>query len=204
MKKVVLATRNLGKVEELERMLKTANINVQVLGLAEFPDMPDVEETGSTFTENALLKARAVSAFTELPALADDSGLCVDALGGKPGIYSARWAGVHGDDQANLEKVLEDFAATGSSNRGAQFVCVVALVFPVGDKNSGLEVTRKGEVVGEIVDVPRGTYGFGYDPIFQPLGESRTTAQMSAHEKGEISHRGKALRAITPDLLALL
>jgi XTP/dITP diphosphohydrolase len=204
MKKVVLATRNLGKVEELERMLKTANINVQVLGLAEFPDMPDVEETGSTFTENALLKARAVSAFTELPALADDSGLCVDALGGKPGIYSARWAGVHGDDQANLEKVLEDFAATGSSNRGAQFVCVVALVFPVGDKNSGLEVTRKGEVVGEIVDVPRGTYGFGYDPIFQPLGESRTTAQMSAHEKDEISHRGKALRAITPDLLALL
>ena len=204
MKKVVLATRNLGKVEELERMLKTANINVQVLGLAEFPDMPDVEETGSTFTENALLKARAVSAFTELPALADDSGLCVDALGGKPGIYSARWAGVHGDDQANLEKVLEDFAATGSSNRGAQFVCVVALVFPVGDKNSGLEVTRKGEVMGEIVDVPRGTYGFGYDPIFQPLGESRTTAQMSAHEKDEISHRGKALRAITPDLLALL
>ena len=204
MKKVVLATRNLGKVEELERMLKTANINVQVLGLAGFPDMPDVEETGSTFTENALLKARAVSAFTELPALADDSGLCVDALGGKPGIYSARWAGVHGDDQANLEKVLEDFAATGSSNRGAQFVCVVALVFPVGDKNSGLEVTRKGEVVGEIVDVPRGTYGFGYDPIFQPLGESRTTAQMSAHEKDEISHRGKALRAITPDLLALL
>jgi len=204
MKKVVLATRNLGKVEELERMLKAADIDVQVLGLAEFPNMPDVEETGDTFTENALLKARAVSAFTKIPALADDSGLCVDVLGGKPGIYSARWAGVHGDDKANLEKVLEDFAATGSTNRGAQFVCSVALVFPVGDKNSGLEVTRVGELVGEIVDTPRGTYGFGYDPIFQPLGESRTTAQMPAHEKDEISHRGKALRAITPDLIALL
>jgi XTP/dITP diphosphohydrolase len=204
MKKVVLATRNLGKVEEPERMLKAADIDIQVLGLAEFPDMPDVEETGDTFTENALLKARAVSAFTKLPALADDSGLCVDVLGGKPGIYSARWAGVHGDDKANLEKVLEDFAATGSTNRGAQVVCSVALVFPVGDKNSGLEVTRVGELVGEIVDTPRGTHGFGYDPIFQPLGESRTTAQMPAHEKDEISHRGKALRAITPDLIALL
>ena len=204
MKKVVLATRNLGKVKELKRMLNAAHIDVQVLGLAEFPDMPDVEENGSTFAENALLKARAVSTFTKLPALADDSGLCVDALGGKPGIYSARWSGTHGDDKANLEKVLEDFAATGSSNRGAQFVCSVALVFPIGDKNSGLEVTREGEIVGEIVDVPRGTHGFGYDPIFQPLGESRTTAQMSAYEKDEISHRGKALRAITPDLLALL
>jgi XTP/dITP diphosphohydrolase len=185
-------------------MLKAANIDVQVLGLAEFPDMPDVEETGDTFTENALLKARAVSAFTKLPALADDSGLCVDALGGRPGIYSARWAGVHGDDKANLDKVLEDFVATGSSNRGAQFVCSVALVFPVGDKNFGLEVTHIGELVGEIVDTPRGSHGFGYDPIFQPLGESRTTAQMPAQEKDEISHRGKALRAITPDLLALL
>ena len=204
MKKVVLATRNLGKVEELERMLNAAHIDVQVLGLAEFPDMPDVEETGSTFAENALLKARAVSTFTKLPALADDSGLCVDALDGKPGIYSGRWAGVHGDDKANLEKVLKDLETKGGSDRRGRFVCVVALVFPEGHKNFGHEVTREGEIAGEIMAAPRGTHGFGYDPIFQPLGESRTTAQMSAHEKDEISHRGKALRAITPDLLALL
>jgi XTP/dITP diphosphohydrolase len=204
MKKVVLATRNLGKVEELERMLNAAHIDVQVLGLAEFPDMPDVEETGSTFAENALLKARAVSTFTKLPALADDSGLCVDALDGKPGIYSARWAGVHGDDKANLEKVLKDLETKGGSDRSGRFVCVVALVFPEGHKNFGHEVTREGEIAGEIMAAPRGTHGFGYDPIFQPLGESRTTAQMPAHEKDEISHRGKALRAITPDLLALL
>ena len=204
MKKVVLATRNLGKVEELERMLNAAHIDVQVLGLAEFPDMPDVEESGSTFAENALLKARAVSTFTKLPALADDSGLCVDALDGKPGIYSARWAGVHGDDKANLEKVLKDLETKGGSDRSGRFVCVVALVFPEGHKNFGHEVTREGEIAGEIMAAPRGTHGFGYDPIFQPLGESRTTAQMPAHEKDEISHRGKALRAITPDLLALL
>ena len=204
MKKVVLATRNLGKVEELERMLTVAKIDVQVLGLAEFPDMPDVEETGSTFAENALLKARAVSTFTKLPALADDSGLCVDALDGNPGIYSARWAGVHGDDKANLDKVLKDLETTGSSDRRGRFVCVVALVFPEWHKNFGREVTRQGETAGEIMAAPRGTHGFGYDPIFQPHGESRTTAQMPAHEKDEISHRGKALRAITPDLLALL
>jgi len=203
-KKVVLATRNVGKIEEFDRMLRNAQLDIQVLGLRDFPDMPEVDETGSTFEENALLKAREISSFTHLPALADDSGLCVDALNGAPGIFSARWAGTHGDDRANLEKVLRELSELDNPSMGAQFQCAVALVFPHTHANAGLEVVHQREIVGEIVVVPRGTNGFGYDPIFQPHGYSETTAELAAEHKDQISHRGKALQAMLPDLRRLL
>ena len=120
-KRLVLATQNVGKIHEFERILEKSDLAIEVLGLRDFPDMPDVEETGTTFAENSLLKSRAIAAFTGLPALADDSGLCVDALGGDPGIFSARWAGKHGDDEANIVKVLEQLH--GESKRTARFVC---------------------------------------------------------------------------------
>ena len=203
-KQVVLATRNLGKVEEFLRMLEEVVQDIEVLGLRDFPDMPDVEETGSTFIENALLKAREISLYTGLPALADDSGLCVDALRGAPGIYSARWAGVHGDDRANLEKVLHQLKELGDPTRGARFVCAVALVVPQLYPSAQLEVVREGQIMGELVLEPRGVNGFGYDPIFQPVGFSETTAELPAAVKDQISHRGQALHAILPELIRLL
>jgi XTP/dITP diphosphohydrolase len=203
-KKVVLATRNLGKVEEFERMLQSAALDIRVLGLRDFPDMPDVEETGSTFAENALLKAEQISQYTGLPALADDSGLCVDALGGNPGIYSARWAGSHGDDKANLAKVLREIGELENPDLGARFKCAVALALPEDHPNGERAVLREGEIIGEIVLEPRGSNGFGYDPIFQPLGYEQTTAELSAEVKDRISHRGQALQAILPELIRLL
>lgn len=204
MKKIVLATRNLGKIAEFERMLRAANLDVHVLGLKDFPDMPDVEETGSTFGENALLKAEEIAAYTGLPALADDSGLCVDSLGGAPGIYSARWAGNHGDDKANLEKVLREVGELDDPSLDARFRCAVALVIPETYPVGGISVTREGEVVGKLVLEPRGTNGFGYDPIFQPEGFTQTTAELPAEIKDRISHRGKALAAILPELIRFL
>ncbi|MEI8066594.1 MAG: RdgB/HAM1 family non-canonical purine NTP pyrophosphatase [Actinomycetes bacterium] len=199
MRKVVLATRNAGKIKEFERLLADFASDIEVLGLNDFPDMPDVDETGSSFEENALLKAREVSAFAHLPALADDSGLCVDALGGDPGIYSARWSGGHGDDAANISKVLGQLSGIPASERGARFRCAVALHLP-----DGSEVLRHGELVGEIVDQPRGSAGFGYDPIFQPLGFALTLGEFAHGEKDRISHRGKALRLMAPDLNQLI
>ncbi len=199
MRQVVLATRNSGKVKEFERLLAEFASDIQVLGLNDFPDMPDVEETGSTFEANALLKAREVSAFAHLPALADDSGLCVDALGGDPGIFSARWSGGHGDDAANIAKVLGQLAGIAVPDRGAQFRCAVALHLP-----DGREVVRHGELQGEIVNAPRGAAGFGYDPIFQPEGFALTLGEFAHGEKDRISHRGKALRLIAPDLNQLI
>ena len=203
-KKIVLATRNLGKVEEFERMLRAANLEIEVLGLRDFPEMPDVEETGTTFAENALLKAHQICEYTGLPALADDSGLCVDALGGAPGIYSARWAGVHGDDKANLEKVLREIQEISNPTYGARFRCAVVLALPAGHASGMREVVREGEIVGKIVLTPRGTNGFGYDPIFQPDGYTQTTAELPAEVKDQISHRGRALQAILPELEKLL
>ena len=199
MRKVVLATRNLGKIKEFYRLLGKHASDIQVLGLNDFPDLPDVEETGSSFEENALLKARAVSAFTHLPALADDSGLCVDALNGDPGIFSARWAGSHGDDEANIAKVLNQLVGVVSPERGACFWCVVALHLAPGQ-----EVVKFGELMGEIVDRPRGSAGFGYDPIFQPFGFTLTLGEFAPGEKDKISHRGQAMRAIASDLTNLL
>ena len=203
-KKLVLATRNLGKIHEFERMLDASGLHLEILGLADFPEMPDVDETGSTFAENALLKAEQIAAYTGLPALADDSGLCVDALGGAPGIFSARWAGEHGNDQANLEKVLREIQSADDPSMAAHFTCAVALVVPGSDGVDPTVVIREGEIHGQIILEPRGSHGFGYDPIFQPTGYQQTTAELSPEIKDEISHRGRALRAILPELSRLL
>ena len=196
--RVVLATRNAGKVAELRRILAEAT-DVELVGLEAYPDMPEVEETGETFAENALLKARAVAAHTGLAAVADDSGLCVDFLGGAPGVRSARWAGEPSDDERNLRLVLDQLADAGEGMRGAHFFCAAAAVVPRGG-----ERVAEGRVDGTLISSPRGTNGFGYDPIFVPLGETRTTAEMPSDEKDAISHRGKAFRALVPSLAALL
>jgi len=193
---VVLATRNEGKIRELARIL--ASSGVEVIGLGKFPDAPDVAETGATFEENALLKARAIAAYTGLPSVADDSGLCVDALNGMPGILSARWAGRHGDDKANLDLVLAQVSDVPDDRRGAQFVCAAALVLPYQETFTEQVVT--GQVDGVLIREPRGAGGFGYDPIFRPAGYDVTTAEMTPEEKDAISHRGKAFRAIAPFL----
>jgi XTP/dITP diphosphohydrolase len=201
--RLVLATHNAAKVVELRRILVAAAVPVTLSGLDEFPGAPDVAETGLTFAENALLKARAIAAFTGLPAVSDDSGLCVQVLNGMPGIFSARWAGRHGDDQANLDLVLAQVGDVPEDRLGAQFVCAAALVVPArSTQGSVLEhvVTRKLE--GHLIRERRGTGGFGYDPVFVPDGDTRTTAEMTAEEKDAISHRGRAFRALTPFIVA--
>jgi len=185
---LVLATRNEGKLRELARILSS---HIKLIGLDAFPDAPDVPETGATFEANALLKARAIAQYTGLPAVADDSGLCVDALNGMPGVLSARWAGRHGDDQANLELVLAQVADVPDARLGARFVAAAALVVPKGE-----EWVVTGEVKGRLIRVPRGSGGFGYDPIFQPDGSDLTTAEMTPEAKDAISHRGRAFRAL--------
>jgi XTP/dITP diphosphohydrolase len=196
---LVLATRNGGKLRELARILApqdAGGTQIPIAGLDEFPGAPDVAETGATFEENALLKARAIATYTGQPAVADDSGLCVDALNGMPGIFSARWAGRHGDDQANLDLVLAQVADVPDARLGARFVCAAALVVPDGGPAREWVVT--GQVVGRLIRVPRGTGGFGYDPIFQPNGFDLTTAEMTPEAKDAISHRGRAFRALAP------
>jgi XTP/dITP diphosphohydrolase len=198
--KLVLATRNSGKIIEFRRILEEiAPEAVELISVDQFPDLVDVEETGSTFEENSLLKARYTSKATGLPAIADDSGLCIDALGGAPGIFSARWAGKHGDDQANLEKVLEQLKDVPEEKRGAHFLCVASLVLP-----DGREHVSEGRFDGSILRSAVGTNGFGYDPIFQPNGLAISSAQMSAQEKDLVSHRGKSLRLIAPHVIRLL
>lgn len=198
--RLVLATRNQGKIIELRRILDAISQGtIELVSVDQYPEIPDVEETGSTFEENALLKAVAISNATGLPAIADDSGLCVDALGGAPGIFSARYAGKHGDDNANLNKVLVELQGIEDTKRSAHFTCVTALVMPDGRK-----VTKTGEFHGFIAHVPVGEHGFGYDPIFIPQGSSITSAQMSPHEKDLRSHRGISLRAIAPHVIELL
>lgn len=203
--RVVLATRNAHKVAELRRILAEAGLDVELVGTDAFPDLPEVPETGTTFAANALLKARAAAAGTGLPAVADDSGLCVDALNGMPGILSARWAGRHGDDVANLELVLDQLSDVPDDRRGAHFLCAAAAVLPpesVG--GAGEERVVEGTVEGSLIRVPRGDNGFGYDPIFVPYGHDRTTAEMEPAEKDAISHRGAAFRALVPVLRDLL
>ncbi|HEX3714061.1 MAG TPA: RdgB/HAM1 family non-canonical purine NTP pyrophosphatase [Trebonia sp.] len=195
--RIVLATKNEHKVTELNRILADAGVAGLIVGLGEFPDAPDVPETGLTFADNALLKARAIAAYTGLPAVSDDSGLTVNALNGMPGILSARWAGRHGDDQANLELVLAQLADIDS--REASFVCVAALVLPAG----GGEWTTTGVLPGRINRAPRGSNGFGYDPIFVPEGTETTTAELAPPDKDAISHRGRAFRAIA-EVIAVL
>lgn len=194
MTELVIATRNQGKIEEVQRLLNIHAPNVKLRSVAEF-DLDDVEETGESFEENALLKAQTIATATGLPALADDSGIAIDALGGAPGVYSARWSGVHGDDKANIAKVLNELESIADEHRGAQFVCVIALARPDGEK-----LLVRGEVQGKVLRNPVGEFGFGYDPIFQPVGFSISTAQMRPEEKDAISHRGKALREIAPKI----
>ncbi len=191
--RVVLATRNRGKIGELRRILAEAGLDVVLVGTEAFADLPDVPETGTTFAANALLKAHAVSQFTGLPAVADDSGLCVDALNGMPGIFSARWAGRHGDDEANLDLVLGQLSDVPDGRRGARFVCAAAMCLP-----DGTERVVEGELAGTLLRERRGSNGFGYDPIFVPLDGVRTTAELTAEDKDAISHRGRAFRALAP------
>ncbi len=189
--RLVLATHNAHKLIELRRILAAAGVRATLSGLDEFPGAPDVPETGLTFAENALLKARAIAAFTGLPSTADDSGLCVDVLGGMPGIFSARWSGRHGDDAANLALVLAQLSDIADPHRQAQFFCAAALALP-----DGREQVVEGRLEGKLVDEPRGTGGFGYDPIFLPDGYAQTTAEMTPEAKDAISHRGRAFRAL--------
>jgi len=196
--RVVLATQNSHKLVEMRRILDEAGLDIELVGTDQFPDLTDVVENGSTFAANALLKARSVCAETGLPAIADDSGLSVDALNGMPGIFSARWSGSHGDDLANLNLLLGQLTDVPDARRGAAFHCAAAVVLP-----DGTERLVEGTIDGTLIREPRGTNGFGYDPIFVPLGESRTTAEMSAEEKDAISHRGRAMRALVPVLREL-
>ena len=197
---LLLATRNKGKIEEFRRILEAiAPGEIELLGLDKFSDLHDVVEDGETFQENALKKAREMSLATGLPAIADDSGLCVDALNGEPGIFSARWAGSHGDDEANTAKVLNQLRDVPDERRSAHFTCVAALYLPDGRSHC-----EEAHFDGWILRAPIGEHGFGYDPIFQPLGLSISSAQMSAQEKDVMSHRGKSLRAIAPHVIQML
>jgi XTP/dITP diphosphohydrolase len=198
--KLVLATRNRHKVGELRSILGAAGLDVDLVGADAYPEVPDVRETGVTFAENALLKAHALARATGLPAVADDSGLCVDVLGGAPGIFSARWAGRHGDDEANLRLLLAQLSDVDAEmHRGAHFACAAALALP-----DGTERVAEGRLAGTLRKAPAGDGGFGYDPILQPDGERRTTAELTAEEKNAISHRGKAFRALVPAVRELL
>jgi XTP/dITP diphosphohydrolase len=197
--RLVLATANAHKLIELTRILAGKHVDVDLVGLGEFPGAPDVAETGATFAENALLKARAVAAFTGLASVADDSGLCCDAMNGMPGVLSARWSGRHGSDAENLNLLLAQLSDVPDERRGAHFGCVAALVLP-----SGEEALSEGTLPGRLIRESRGTNGFGYDPIFVPDGDPRTTAEMSAEEKDAISHRGRAFRGLAPAIAALL
>lgn len=192
---LVIASHNAHKIEEMRRILEQADLAITLKGSADFPDLPDVEETGSSFAANAMLKARAVCQATGLPAVGDDSGLCVDALNAMPGILSARWAGQHGDDRANLNLLLAQLAHIPAERRSAHFTCAIAYCDP-----DGREFIVEGEMPGRIIDTPRGTNGFGYDPIFVPAGQQLTSAEMTAAAKDTISHRGKALRAFAHSL----
>ncbi|WP_372664187.1 RdgB/HAM1 family non-canonical purine NTP pyrophosphatase [Amycolatopsis kentuckyensis] len=199
MTKLLLATRNEKKLGELRRILAAEGISgLEVIGLADVPPFPEAPETAPDFEGNAVAKARDAVAACGLPAIADDSGIAVDALNGMPGVLSARWSGGHGDDDANLDLVLGQLRDVPDERRGAQFVCAAALVLV-----SGEETVVRGEWRGSLVRARRGVNGFGYDPIFVPDGESRTSAEMEPAEKDAVSHRGRALRALLPALREL-
>jgi XTP/dITP diphosphohydrolase len=189
--KVLLATRNAKKLVELQRILDAASMPVTVVGMSDVDDYVEVPESGVTFTENALLKATEGVKYTGLPAIADDSGLAVDVMGGMPGIFSARWSGGHGDDDANLDLVLAQIADLPDSARAASFVCAAALALP-----DGRTFVAEGRMPGRLIRARRGTGGFGYDPIFVADGRSVTNAELTPAEKDAISHRGQAFREL--------
>ncbi|MGY1742709.1 MULTISPECIES: RdgB/HAM1 family non-canonical purine NTP pyrophosphatase [unclassified Blastococcus] len=191
--RLVLATRNPGKLAELQRLLADAVPGVTVVGLRDVEEYPEAPETGATFTENALLKAREAVRYTGLPAVADDSGITVDALNGMPGILSARWSGRHGDDRANTALLLAQIADVPDERRGAAFVCAAALVTPDGG-----EWVLEREWRGRVLREERGTNGFGYDPVFVPDGLELTSAELAPEEKDARSHRAQAFAALVP------
>jgi XTP/dITP diphosphohydrolase len=197
--RLLLATRNAGKLAELRRLLETAVPGVEVLGLRDVPEYPEAPETGATFEENALLKAREAVRYTGLPAVADDSGLTVDALNGMPGVLSARWSGRHGDDDANTALLLGQVADVPDERRGAAFVCAAALVTP-----DGTERVIERQWRGRLVHAKRGSNGFGYDPVFVPDGLDVTSAELAPEEKDARSHRGQAFAALVPVLAEVL
>ncbi|AVP68237.1 RdgB/HAM1 family non-canonical purine NTP pyrophosphatase [Rhodococcus hoagii] len=197
--KILVASRNAKKLGELRRVLAAAGIEgLEVIGLDEVPEFPETPETGATFEANAIVKAVDGAAATGLPCVADDSGLEVDALNGMPGVLSARWSGRHGDDDANTALLLGQLADVPDERRGAAFVSACALAIPGQDT-----VVVRGEWRGRIVREPRGDNGFGYDPVFEPEGDRRTSAELSPQEKDAASHRGRALAQLVPALAAL-
>ncbi|MEH3129677.1 MAG: RdgB/HAM1 family non-canonical purine NTP pyrophosphatase [Mycolicibacterium neoaurum] len=198
MSRLLVASRNAKKLTELRRVLDAAGIDgVELVSLSEVREFDEAPETGATFEENALAKARDAFAATGLPSVADDSGLAVDALNGMPGVLSARWSGVHGDDRANLELLLGQLRDVPDDRRGAAFVSACALVSAAG------ETVVRGEWAGTVAREPRGDGGFGYDPIFVPADSERSAAELSAAEKDAASHRGRALTLLVPQLRAL-
>lgn len=194
---LVVATRNEGKILEIREALDLPGLVIR--DFHEFGDWPEAEETGETFEDNSLIKAQALLDHTGLPALADDSGLEVEYLGGRPGLRSSRYAGVEGDAEANMDLLLSELAGVPPGERSARFVCVVVLALP------GCEThVTTGACEGRILTVRRGTGGFGYDPVFRPEGFDRTMAELTLEEKNAISHRGKALRAMRQVIEGLL
>jgi XTP/dITP diphosphohydrolase len=191
--RLLLATRNKGKLAELQRLLSDAVPGVEVIGLADVPEYPEAPETGATFEDNALLKAREAVKHTGLPAVADDSGIAVDALNGMPGVLSARWSGSHGDDDANTALLLDQLDHVPDERRGAAFVCAAALVTP-----DGTEQVLERRWPGRVIREKRGTNGFGYDPVFMPEGMELTSAELDPAEKDAHSHRGQAFAALVP------
>jgi XTP/dITP diphosphohydrolase len=188
---ILLATRNAKKLVELQRIVDAAALSHTIVGMSDVDDYVEVPESGLTFAENALLKAEEGVKYTGLPSIADDSGLAVDILGGMPGIFSARWSGRHGDDDANLDLVLAQIADLPDTARAASFRCAAALALP-----DGRTFVAEGRMPGHLIRERRGTNGFGYDPIFVPDGHTRTSAELTPSEKDEISHRGQAFRAL--------
>ena len=197
--RLLLATRNAGKLAELRRMLESAVPGVQVVGLTDVDEYPEAPETGATFADNALLKAREAARYTGLPAVADDSGLTVDALNGMPGVLSARWSGRHGDDDGNTALLLGQIADVPDERRGGAFVCAAALVTP-----DGTERVLEREWRGRLIREKRGTNGFGYDPVFVPDGLDITSAELEPAEKDARSHRGQAFAALVPVVAEVL
>ncbi|WP_033438433.1 RdgB/HAM1 family non-canonical purine NTP pyrophosphatase [Saccharothrix sp. NRRL B-16314] len=197
--KLLLASRNKKKLGELRRILLAEGLaGIEVLGLDDVPPFPEAPETDPTFEGNALAKARDAFNATGLPSVADDSGIEIDALNGMPGVLSARWSGVHGNDVANLELVLGQLRDVPDDRRGGAFVCTAAFV-----AGPGVETVVRGEWRGTITREPRGENGFGYDPIFRPEGHDVTSAELTPDQKDEVSHRGRALRLLLPHLREL-
>lgn len=199
--RIIFATRNAHKLAEVQEILSglIGELRVQSIGSAADLDLPEPIEDGVTFAENAVIKARQIVQATGLAAFADDSGICVDVMGGAPGIFSARWAGAHGNDAANLELLLAQLSDVPQKNRAAHFQCAAALVLPTGEV-----YVQEGAVHGSLRFERAGCGGFGYDPIFQPDGYEQTLAEISAQEKNAISHRRRAFEALASKIAEIL